>query len=90
MSIKELVNLIKQLDENKACELLSEKFAELWECGYRRRLLIEMKLKGFKKKNDRRIAGELQEISEKLARKGYYGKYLEEKTWEEFLKNDRI
>ena len=81
--------MLKQLDEDKACELLVKIMKDIWLRGYNRRDLVEKKINGFRIINRKKMEDELSIISERLSRQGYFGKYLEQKTWEEYLNSDK-
>ena len=81
--------MLKQLDEDKACELLVKIMKDIWLRGYNRRDLVEKKINGFRIINRKKMEDELSIISERLSRQGYFSKYLEQKTWEEYLNSDK-
>lgn len=89
MRTRQLINMLKQLDEDKACELLVKIMKDIWLRGYNRRDLVEKKTNGFRIINRKKMEDELSIISERLSRQGYFGKYLEQKTWEEYLNSDK-
>jgi len=89
MRTRQLINMLKQLDEDKACELLVKIMEDIWLKGYNRRDLVEKKINGFRIINRKKMEDELSIISERLSRQGYFGKYLEQKTWEEYLNSDK-
>lgn len=89
MRTRQLINMLKQLDEDKACELLVKIMKDIWLWGYNRRDLVEKKINGFRIINRKKMEDELSIISERLSRQGYFGKYLEQKTWEEYLNSDK-
>ncbi len=89
MRTRQLINMLKQLDEDKACELLVKIMKDIWLRGYNRRDLVEKKINGFRIINRKKMEDELSIISERLSRQGYFGKYLEQKTWEEYLNSDK-
>lgn len=89
MRTRQLINMLKQLDEDKACELLVKIMKDIWLRGYNRRDLVDKKINGFRIINRKKMEDELSIISERLSRQGYFGKYLEQKTWEEYLNSDK-
>lgn len=89
MRTRQLINMLKQLDEDKACEHLVKIMEDIWLRGYNRRDLVEKKINGFRIINRKKMEDELSIISERLSRQGYFGKYLEQKTWEEYLNSDK-
>ena len=89
MDVKELVNFIRQNDDDKlSIRILAETLERYWNRGWEKRDRLEVKLDSARKRLKRKQEYELELISEQVAREGYYGEYLKAETWKRYLKND--
>lgn len=89
MDVKELVNFIRQNEDEKlSIRILAETLERYWLRGWEKRDRLEVKLDSARKRLNRKQEYELELISEQVAREGYYGEYLKKETWKRYLKND--
>lgn len=89
MDVKELVNFIRQNEDEKlSIRILAETLERYWNRGWEKRDRLEVKLDSARKRLKRKQEYELELLSEQVAREGYYGEYLKNETWKRYLKND--